>query len=85
MIPIFLGPTAFNLLYLIPAMCMGYALFGHGHASTPHLMLGETTTTMACIAVHCMVFTYFVATAKWIQHAVTVKSLPQSLIEPTQS
>jgi hypothetical protein len=84
MIPLFIGLTAFNLLCLITTTCMGYARSGHGHASTLHLMLG-VMTTMACIAVHCIVFTYFIATAKWIQHAVTVKSLPQSLVEPTRS
>jgi len=84
MIPLFIGLSAFNLLCLITTTCLGYARSGHGHASTLHLMLG-VMTTMACIAVHCIVFTYFIATAKWIQHAVTVKSLPQSLVEPTRS
>jgi len=65
---------------------MGYTLAGHGdgHATSLHLMLG-VMTTMACIGVHCVVFTYFIATAKWIQHAVSVKSLPQELVEPTRS
>ncbi len=84
MIPLFIGLTAFNLLCLIATTCMGYVLSGHGQASTTHLMLG-VLTTMACIAVHCIVFTYFIATAKWVQHAVTVKSLPQSLVDPTRS
>ncbi len=84
MIPLFLGLTAFNLLCLITTTCMGYALAGKGHASSLHMMLG-VMTTMACIAVHCIVFTYFIATAKWIQHAVSVKSLPAELIEPTRS
>jgi len=64
MIPLFLGLTAFNLLCLITTTCMGYALAGSGHASSTHLMLG-VMTTMACIGVHCVVFTYFIATAKY--------------------
>jgi ABC-type polysaccharide/polyol phosphate export permease len=35
--------------------------------------------------VHCIVFTYFIATAKWIQHAVTVKQLDPELMAPTRS
>jgi len=84
MIPLFLGLTAFNLLCLITTTCMGYALAGSGHASSTHLMLG-VMTTMACIGVHCVVFTYFIATAKWVQHAVTLKSLSQEWVEPTRS
>ncbi|CAN5418661.1 hypothetical protein BH10PLA1_BH10PLA1_20970 [soil metagenome] len=84
MVPLFLGLTAFNLLCLITTTCMGYALSGHGHAGSLHLLLG-VMTTMACIGVHCIVFTYFIATAKWVQHAVSVKSLPIEWIAPTRS
>jgi len=84
MIPLFLGLTAFNLLCLITTTCMGYALAGRGHAGSLHLLLG-VMTTMACIGVHCVVFTYFIATAKWVQHAVSVKSLPVEWIAPTKS
>jgi hypothetical protein len=83
-IPLFLGLTAFNLLCLITTTLMGHHLARGGHASSTHLLLG-VLTTMACIAVHCIVFTYFIATAKWVQHAVTVKKLDPSLAEPTRS
>src|SRR5688572_12563702 len=63
---------------------MGRHLADGGHATSLHLMLG-VLTTMACIAVHCIVFTYFIATAKWVQHAVTVKKLDQALVDPTRS
>jgi hypothetical protein len=84
MIPLFLGLTAFNLLCLITTTLMGHHLAGGGRASGTHLLLG-VLTTMACIAVHCIVFTYFIATAKWVQHAVSVKKLDPSLVEPTRS
>jgi hypothetical protein len=83
-IPLFLGLTAFNLLCLITTTLMGHHLARGGHASSTHLLLG-VLTTMACIAVHCIVFTYFIATAKWVQHAVTVKKLDPALAEPTRS
>jgi hypothetical protein len=83
-IPLFLGLTAFNLLCLITTTLMGRQLADGGHASGTHLLLG-VLTTMACIAVHCIVFTYFIATAKWVQHAVTVKQLDPTLAEPTKS
>jgi hypothetical protein len=37
------------------------------------------------VAVHCVVFTYFIATAKWVQHAVSVKQLDPSIAAPTRS
>jgi heme/copper-type cytochrome/quinol oxidase subunit 3 len=40
---------------------------------------------MVCIGVHCVVFTYFIATAKWVQHAIAAKQLDASLAEPTKS
>ena len=83
MIPLFLGLTAFNLLCLITTTLMGRHLADGGHASGTHLLLG-VLTTMACIAVHCIVFTYFIATAKWVQHAVTVKGLDPALVTPTK-
>lgn len=84
MTTLFIGLTAFNLLCLIVTTVMGFSLAGQGRASPLHLLLG-VMTTMACIGVHCVVFTYFIATAKWVQHAVTVKSLDPSLVEPTRS
>jgi hypothetical protein len=83
-IPLFLGLTAFNLLCLITTTLMGHHLADGGHASGTHLLLG-VLTTMATIAVHCIVFTYFIATAKWVQHAVTVKQLDPTLATPTRS
>jgi tellurite resistance protein TehA-like permease len=32
-----------------------------------------------------VVFTYFIATGKWIQHAIAVKHLPGELAAPTRS
>jgi len=84
MIPLFLGLTAFNLLCLITTTLLGHHLARGGHASSTHLLLG-VLTTMACIAVHCIVFTYFIATAKWVQHAIAVKQLDAALAEPTRS
>jgi hypothetical protein len=35
--------------------------------------------------VHCVVFTYFIATSKWVQHAIALKQLDGRLLEPTRS
>jgi hypothetical protein len=41
--------------------------------------------TIVCCGVHCVVFTYFIATSKWIQHAVSVKNLDPTFFVPTRS
>jgi hypothetical protein len=78
MIPLFLGLTAFNLLALSVATTLGYGVsFGRNWAS--YHQLAGALAAIACCGVHCVVFTYFIATAKWIQHAVTVKKLDPAL------
>ena len=49
-----------------------------------HVLFGALAT-MVCVGVHCVVFTYFIATAKWVQHAVMVKKLDPQLMAPTRS
>jgi hypothetical protein len=49
-----------------------------------HILAG-TLATLVCCGVHCVVFTYFIATAKWVQHAIAVKNLDASLAAPTRS
>jgi hypothetical protein len=84
MIPLFLSLTLFNLLLLAATTALGYSvMFGRGWG-TFHQLCGALATLICC-AVHCVVFTYFIATAKWIQHAVTVKKLDDSLTTPTRS
>jgi len=85
MIPLFVGVTIVNLLALTTAALIGY-LSAHGHADLKswHLLIG-VLATFICIAAHCIVFTYFIATAKWVQHAVNVKHLDAALTEPTRS
>ena len=84
MIPLFLGLTAFNLLSLCAAAALGYAGLSAPFARTYHPIAGALAA-LACVAVHSIVFTYFIATAKWIQHAVTVKHLDPTLTTPTRS
>src|SRR5437588_3816391 len=38
-----------------------------------------------CVAVHCIVATYFMATAKWAQHAVSVKGRSEEHTSELQS
>jgi hypothetical protein len=80
MIPLFLGLTALNLLCLAAAAVLGYVL-GRGQW---HVLIGATAT-LVCCGVHCVVFTYFTATGKWVQHAVLVKRLDPALCAPTRS
>ena len=84
MIPLFIGLTLVNLLALCAAGALGYASRA-GYAVGPWHILAGAMAALVCCAVHCVVFTYFVATAKWVQHAVTVKRLDPSLVAPTRS
>jgi hypothetical protein len=84
MIPLFIGLTLVNLLGLCTAGALGYAS-RHGHAVGPWHILAGAMAALVCCGVHCVVFTYFVATAKWVQHAVTVKRLDPAIATPTRS
>jgi hypothetical protein len=81
---LFLVATAMNLLALIATTILGYGVSNGKPWSAQHQLAGVLATILCC-AVHCIVFTYFIATAKWVQHAVTVKRLDQSLVAPTRS
>jgi integral membrane sensor domain MASE1 len=84
MIPLFIGLTLVNLLGLCTAGALGYAS-RHGYAVGPwHILAGAMAALTSC-GVHCVVFTYFIATAKWVQHAVSVKHLDPALATPTRS
>ena len=83
MIPLFLGLTALNLLCLTAAVALGYA-YGGDDRGQWHMLVGAAAT-LVCCAVHCVVFTYFAATSKWVQHAVRVKNLDPALAAPTRS
>ena len=83
MLSLFLALTAFNLLCLLLTAALGYAYAGAG-GSQWHAMAGAISALTSC-AVHCVVFTYFVATSKWVRQAVEVKKLDPSLISPTRS
>src|SRR5438128_2543259 len=85
MIPLFLSLTLFNLLFLAAAAALGYGvMLGHRDLAAYHQLAGALATFVCC-GVHCVVFTYFIATAKWVQHAVSVKQLDPSLVAPTRS
>src|SRR5688572_31476284 len=85
MIPLFLGLTLVNLLCLGTATALGYMSLGDGGESKGAHILAGALAALVCVGVHCVVFTYFIATAKWIQHAVLVKRLDPALVEPTRS
>lgn len=84
MIPLFLGLTAVNLLCLIVTATLGYMTTAGMRVGQWHVLAGALSA-ITCCAVHCVVFTYFIATAKWVQHAITVKSLDADLALPTKS
>src|SRR3982750_714283 len=83
MSPLFLGLTALNLLCLGTATVLGYA-FGGTARGGQHILAGAVST-LVCCGVHCVVFTYFVATAKWVRHAIDVRRLDPTLAAPTRS
>ena len=84
MIPLFLGLTLVNLLFLGVTAGLGYASRGGADAHGLHILAGALAA-LVCCGVHCVVFTYFAATAKWVQHAVLVKRLDPALVTPTRS
>src|SRR3954447_16817 len=85
MIPLFLALSAFNLLFLLITAAAGYGvMLGQRDWAGAH-QLGGAVAAIVCCGVHCVVFTYFAATSKWIQHAITVKQLDPALAAPTRS
>ena len=84
MIPLFLGLTGVNLLALAVAVALGYGRGAEGEGAARHILAGAIAA-LVCCGVHCVVFTYFAATAKWVQHAVTVRRLDPALVTPTRS
>lgn len=84
MIPLFIGLTLVNLIGLGAAAALGYAAKA-GYAVGPWHVLAGALAALACCGVHCVVFTYFAATAKWVQHAIAVKGLDPLLAAPTRS
>jgi hypothetical protein len=84
MIPLFLGLSAVNILCLAISAALGYGVSSGRAWGTYHQLFGALATFVCC-AVHCIVFTYFIATAKWVQHAVAVKHLDPELNTPTRS
>lgn len=84
MIPLFIGLTAANLLMLAAAAALGYGVQAGYPLSPWHILVGALAALLCC-AVHCVVFTYFAATAKWVQHAIAVKRLDPALAAPTRS
>jgi len=84
MIVLFSILTAFNLICLIAAAALGYSGLRSTATSQWHQLFGILSTIVSC-AVHCVVMTYFMATSKWVQHAITVKHLDASLAVPTRS
>ena len=84
MLPLFAGVTLVNLLCLAVTMTLGYGALSGSHWGAYHQLAGALAT-ITCCAVHCIVFTYFIATAKWARHAVTVRRLDPALIAPTRS
>lgn len=85
MLPLFLGLTLVNLACLGVAGWLGYAAArGNADARAMHTLVGALAA-LVCVGVHCVVFTYFIATAKWVRHAIAVKRLDPALAGPTRS
>ncbi len=72
MIPLFLGLTAANLVVLCTAFGFGwFAVDASGEATgvyDTHMLLGIGAGLLATMT-HMTVFTYFMATSKWLQAA----------------
>src|SRR5689334_16882465 len=78
MIVLFLGLMLANFICLIATAVVGYAGLMQWHR------LFGGLAALVCCGVHCVVFTYFIATGKWIEHAILVKGLEPTVAEPTR-
>jgi hypothetical protein len=80
MIVLFLGLMLANFVFLVGTAVLGYAGMSGG-VGPGHRLFGALAA-MVCCGVHCVVFTYFVATGKWVAHAILVKGLEPKMAEP---
>jgi len=78
MIVLFLGLMLANFVCLIATAVLGYAGVGGWHR------LAGAMAAIVCCGVHCVVFTYFIATGKWMAHAILVKELEPEIAQPTR-
>jgi hypothetical protein len=75
---LFLGLMLANFIFLIAAAVVGYRGMAHWH-----FLIGALAAIVST-AVHCIVFTYFIATGKWIEHAIALKQLDPGLMQRTR-
>ncbi len=82
MLSIFLGLTASNLILLLTVFALGFAHSLIAASPTLHITLGIAAGLMTAFA-HLAVYTYFMATARWL-HAATDKANlpPNTYIQP---
>ena len=81
MISLFLGLSTANLLLLTMVLGLGLFATDAAHAPTPlfavHITLGIASGLMALLT-HVGIYTYFMATAKWLQAATDKADLDAS-------
>jgi len=77
MLPLFIGLTIANLLLLGVVFALGL-LLGYGHAPTwySYHVLFAIFAGLMVVFVHLIVYTYFMATTKWLGAAVDKANLP---------
>src|SRR5438552_16874946 len=78
MLILFIGLMLGNFACLIATAVMGYA-----GAMAGHRLFGALAAIVCC-RVHCGVFTYFIATGRWIAHGIWVKQREPTVAEPTR-
>ncbi len=83
MIQLFAFLTTLNIAALIATAALGYSAVGRAIPAQIHTVSGVLAAIL-CVAVHCVVFTYFMATNKWAEHAVLVKGLDPALYAPSR-
>ena len=86
MTTLFLGLTAANLIALLIAFALGFVSIQGDEPSAfyaRHLLIG-LTSGLLCALTHVSVFTYFMATSKWLQAATEKAALkPQAYVIPS--
>jgi hypothetical protein len=74
--------SAFNFLALLAAFAVGWASFFRGSRANPddptyllHVYLGLIAASTT-LAVHCLVFIYFLGTGRWVKEVAAAYRLP---------
>ena len=78
MIRVFLGLTITNVLLILTVFGLGIGMREHANRIITHFTLG-IAAGLVCTLTHVAVYTYFMATTRWLEAATNKGNLPKHL------